>query len=40
MIFIGERINTGFKDVKQAVLDKDPGPLQAWATKQTEAGAT
>ena len=40
MIFIGERINTGFKDVKQAVLDKDPGPLQAWAKKQTEAGAS
>ena len=39
MIFIGERINTGFKDIKQAVTDKDPGPLQAWARKQTEAGA-
>ena len=23
MIFIGERINTGFKDVKQAVMDKN-----------------
>jgi len=40
MIFIGERINTGFKDIKQAVLDKDPGPLQHWAKKQTEAGAS
>ena len=40
MIFIGERINTGFKDVKQAVLDKDPGPIQAWAKKQAEAGAS
>ena len=40
MIFIGERINTGFKDVKQAVLDKDPGPIQDWAKKQTEAGAS
>ena len=40
MIFIGERINTGFKDIKQAVLDKNPAPLQAWAKKQTEAGAT
>jgi len=40
MIFIGERINTGFKDIKQAVADKDPAPLQAWAKKQTEAGAT
>ena len=31
MILIGERINTGFKDIKQAVMDKDPAPLQAWA---------
>ena len=40
MIFIGERINTGFKDIKQAVMDKDPAPLQKWAKKQTKAGAT
>lgn len=40
MIFVGERINTGFKDIKQAVMDKDPKPLQEWAKKQTEAGAT
>ena len=39
MIFIGERINTGFKDIKQAVTDKDPAPLKEWAKKQTEAGA-
>ena len=39
MIFIGERINTGFKDIKQAVIDKDPGPLQEWARRQAEAGA-
>jgi len=39
MIFIGERINTGFKDIKQAVMDKDPAPLQKWAKKQAEAGA-
>ena len=39
MIFIGERINTGFKDIKQAVTDKDPGPLQDWAKKQADAGA-
>ena len=39
MIFVGERINTGFKDIKQAVLDKDAKPLQEWAKKQTEAGA-
>jgi len=40
MIFIGERINTGFKKIKQAVLDKDPKPLQRWAKKQTDAGAS
>ena len=39
MIFIGERINTGFKDIKQAVMDKDPAPLRQWAKKQTDAGA-
>lgn len=39
MIFVGERINTGFKDIKQAVLDKNPEPLREWARKQTEAGA-
>lgn len=39
MIFVGERINTGFKDIKQAVMDRDPGPLQEWAKKQSEAGA-
>ena len=40
MIFIGERINTGFKDIKQAVMDKDPAPLADWARKQAAAGAT
>ena len=40
MIFIGERINTGFKKIKQGVIDKDPKPLQAMAKKQTAAGAT
>ena len=39
MIFVGERINTGFKSIKQAVMDKNPKPLQEWAIKQTEAGA-
>ena len=39
MIFIGERINTGFKDIKAAVEEKNPGPIQDWARKQTEAGA-
>ena len=40
MIFIGERINTGFKDIKQAVMEKDPKAIHAWAKKQTDAGAT
>ena len=40
MIFIGERINTGFKDIKQAVMDRDPRPLADWARRQAEAGAT
>jgi 5-methyltetrahydrofolate corrinoid/iron sulfur protein methyltransferase len=39
MILIGERINTGFKDIKQAVLDKNPVPLQDWAKQQAAAGA-
>ena len=40
MNFIGERNTTGFKTIKQAVLDKDPKPIQEWAKKQTDAGAT
>jgi 5-methyltetrahydrofolate corrinoid/iron sulfur protein methyltransferase len=40
MILIGERINTGFKEIKQAVLDKDPKAIHDWARKQTEAGAS
>ncbi len=40
MIFIGERINTGFKDVKQAVMDRNGEVLKDWARKQTDAKAT
>ena len=40
MIFIGERINTGFKDIKAAVTDKNPAAIEKWARKQTDAGAT
>jgi len=40
MILIGERINTGFKDIRQGVSDKDPAPLKAWARKQADTGAT
>ena len=40
MIFIGERINTGFKDIKAAVEEKNPAAIHEWAKKQTEAGAS
>ncbi len=40
MIFIGERINTGFKDIKAAVEEKNPAAIHDWAKRQTEAGAT
>ena len=40
MIFIGERINTGFKEIKAAVQNKDADVLKEWAVKQTKAGAT
>ena len=40
MIFIGERINAGFKDVKRAIQEKDPDIIKEWAVKQTKAKAT
>jgi 5-methyltetrahydrofolate corrinoid/iron sulfur protein methyltransferase len=39
MIAIGERINGMFKDVKQAIADKDPAPIIDLARRQTAAGA-
>ncbi|MBC7190359.1 dihydropteroate synthase [Candidatus Aerophobetes bacterium] len=39
MIFIGERINGGFKDIKRAIKEKDKSVIQHWAKVQTEAGA-
>ncbi len=39
MILIGERINGMFKDVKQAIADKNKKVIQELATRQTEAGA-
>ena len=39
MILIGERINGMFKDVKQAIADKDKKVIQDLARRQTEAGA-
>lgn len=40
MIFIGERINTGFKDIKQAVQSHDADVIKEWARKQAAAKAT
>jgi 5-methyltetrahydrofolate corrinoid/iron sulfur protein methyltransferase len=39
MIAIGERINGMFTDVKEAIADKNPGPIADLARRQTEAGA-
>ncbi|HIJ72333.1 MAG TPA: dihydropteroate synthase [Planctomycetes bacterium] len=39
MILIGERINGMFKEVKQAIADKNKGVIQELARRQTEAGA-
>ncbi|WP_227766243.1 methyltetrahydrofolate cobalamin methyltransferase [Zhaonella formicivorans] len=39
MIIIGERINGMFSDIKKAILEKDPKPVQMWAKKQEEGGA-
>lgn len=39
MIIIGERINGMFKDIGDAIKNKDPKPLQHWALKQQEGGA-
>jgi len=40
MIFIGERINAGFKDVKAAIQNRDPDVIKEWAVKQTDNKAT
>lgn len=37
---IGERINGMFKDIREAIKSKDKKPIQDWAVKQTEKGAT
>ncbi|MBN1345453.1 MAG: dihydropteroate synthase [Phycisphaerae bacterium] len=39
MYVIGERINGMWKDVKQAIVDQDPGPIKSWTEKQIAAGA-
>ena len=39
MELIGERINGMFKDIREAILNRDPGPVEYWARLQTEKGA-
>ncbi|MBC7286711.1 MAG: dihydropteroate synthase [Armatimonadetes bacterium] len=39
MIVIGERINGMFKDVREAIQARDPGPIKELALKQVQAGA-
>lgn len=39
MELIGERINGMFKDIKDAIINKNPGPVEFWARRQTEKGA-
>jgi 5-methyltetrahydrofolate corrinoid/iron sulfur protein methyltransferase len=40
MIFIGERINAGFKDIKEAIVNKNGDVIKEWARKQADAKAT
>lgn len=39
MILIGERINGMFKDVREAILNRDPEPVKRHAVLQTQNGA-
>jgi len=39
MELIGERINGMFKDIREAILNKDPAAVEYWARRQTEKGA-
>ncbi len=40
MILIGERVNAGFKDVKNAIVNKDGDVIKKWARIQADAKAT
>lgn len=40
MEIIGERINGMFKDIKEAIINKDATKVKEWAIKQTEMGAS
>ncbi|MFQ5855031.1 MAG: dihydropteroate synthase [Anaerolineae bacterium] len=39
MILIGERINGSFKDVNQAIQERNQAVIQEWARRQAQAGA-
>ena len=39
MIFIGERINAGFKEIKRAINEKDGDIIKETAIRQAKAGA-
>ncbi|SMB98090.1 methyltetrahydrofolate--corrinoid iron-sulfur protein Co-methyltransferase [Thermanaeromonas toyohensis ToBE] len=39
MLIIGERINGMFNDIKRAIQERDPAPVQEWARRQEQAGA-
>lgn len=39
LTLIGERINGSFKDVGEAIKNRDPTVIQDWARKQADAGA-
>ena len=40
MILVGERINAGFKDIREAIVNKDADVIKEWAKKQANAKAT
>lgn len=40
MILIGERINAGFKDIKEAIQNKDKEVIKKWARIQTDCNAS
>jgi 5-methyltetrahydrofolate corrinoid/iron sulfur protein methyltransferase len=40
MIMIGERVNAGFKDIKNAIVNKDGDVIKQWARKQADAKAS
>ncbi|HJO93505.1 MAG TPA: dihydropteroate synthase [Victivallales bacterium] len=39
MILIGERVNAGFKDIKEAIVNKNGDVIKEWAKKQADAKA-